>query len=40
MEEFSRFITGTPLWLLIVFFTVFALMCITVVVLLMQALRK
>ena len=40
MEEFTRFTAETPLWLLIVFFTVFAAMCVTFVVLLVQALRK
>ena len=40
MEEFSRFTADTPLWLLVVFFMVFAAMCITFIVLLVQALRR
>ena len=40
MDEFSRFIAETPPWLLIIFFTVFAAMCVTFVVLLVQALRR
>ena len=40
MEEFTRFTAETPLWLLIIFFTVFTTMCIAFVVLLVQALRK
>lgn len=40
MEEFSRFTAEMPLWLLIIFFTVFTAMCITFVVLLVQAIRR
>ena len=40
MDELTRFINETPLWLSIIFFTVFAAMCITVVVLLVQVLRR
>ena len=40
MEQYSSFFTETPLWLLLIFITVFAAMCITFVVLLVQALRR
>ena len=40
MEEFSSFTAEAPQWLLIVFFTVFAAMCIAFVVLLVQAFRR
>lgn len=40
MEEFTSFTAETPLWLLIIFVTVFTAMCITFVVLLVQALRR
>lgn len=39
MDELSRFITETPLWLTIIFFAVFAAMSIWCLVLLVQALR-
>lgn len=40
MEEFSTFIAETPQWLVILFFVVFAAMCLAAVVLLVQALRR
>ncbi len=39
MNELTRFITETPLWLTIIFFAVFAAMSIWCLVLLVQALR-
>ena len=39
MDELTRFIAETPLWLTIPFFAVFAAMSIWCLVLLMQALR-
>ena len=40
MDELSRFIAETPLWLVIIFFAVFAAMSVTFVVLLVRALRR
>ena len=40
MDDFSRFTAETPLWLLIIFFAVFAALCVTFVVLLVQALKR
>ena len=39
MNELTRFIAETPLWLTIIFLTVFAAMSIWCLVLLVQALR-
>ena len=39
MDELTRFIAETPLWLTIIFFAVFAAMWIWCLVLLVQALR-
>ena len=39
MDELTRFIAETPLWLTIIFFAVFAAMWIWFFVLLVQALR-
>ena len=39
MDELTRFIAETPLWLTIIFFAVFSAMLIWCVVLMVQALR-
>ena len=39
MNELTRFIAETPLWLTIIFFAVFAAMSIWCLVLLVQAMR-
>jgi hypothetical protein len=39
MDELTRFLTETPLWLTIIFFAVFIAMWIWCIVLLVQALR-
>ena len=40
MDDFTRFIDETPLWLLIIFFAVFAAMCIAFIVLLVRVFRR
>lgn len=40
MDELFRFIDETPLWLLIVFCTVFAALCVMFAILLVKSLRS